>query len=202
MSPILIVITLLVIIVTPTTLQPSVATANYTTADIPADTPDNPFFHMTVTSNQSTSTVGDKTNVTLRVIFTTVPNEQGNGNWNIMLQPALDELNRRHPEMNIQIEYAEPYNEYRNSILDTLSNGDPVDIISLDQIWLGEFAEKGLIRNLMNLSSGVEWVIYMKQILMAPFTTTPYMVCGYGPMLEVCGIGRTCCKKQELIRNH
>ena len=144
MSPIVIVITLLVIIVTPTTLQPSVATANYTTAD----TPDNPFFHMTVTSNQSTSTVGDKTNVTLRVIFATVPNEQGNGNWNIMLQPALDELNRRHPEMNIQIEYAEPYNEYRNSILDTLSNGDPVDIISLDQIWLGEFAEKDLIRNL------------------------------------------------------
>src|SRR5919107_5550844 len=144
MSPIVIVITLLVVIITPTTVQPSVATANYTTAD----TPDNPFFHMTVTSNQSTSTVGDKTNVTLRVIFATVPNEQGNGNWNIMLQPALDELNRRHPEMNIQIEYAEPYSEYRNSILDTLSNGDPVDIISLDQIWLGEFAERGLIRNL------------------------------------------------------
>ena len=144
MSSIVIVITLLVIIVTPTTLQPSVATANYTTAD----TPDNPFFHMTVTSNQSTSTVGDKTNVTLRAIFATVPNELGIGNWNLILQPALDELNRRHPEMNIQIEYAEPYGEYRNSILDRLSNGDPVDIISLDQIWLGEFAEKGLIRNL------------------------------------------------------
>jgi multiple sugar transport system substrate-binding protein len=144
MSPILIVITLLMIIVTPTTLQPSVATANYTTADIP----DNQFFHLTVTSNQSTSTVGDKTNVTLRAILVTVPNELGIGNWNLMLQPALDELNRRHPEMNIQIEYAEPYNEYRNSILDRLSNGDSVDIISIDQIWLGEFAEKGLIRNL------------------------------------------------------
>jgi multiple sugar transport system substrate-binding protein len=144
MSPILIVITLLVITVSPTTLQPSVATANYTTAD----TPDNQFFHMTVTSNQSTSTVDDKTNVTLRASFPTVPNELGLGNWNHMLQPALNELNRRHPEMNIQIEYAEPYNEYRNSILDRLSNGDSVDIISLDQIWLGEFAQKGLIRNL------------------------------------------------------
>ena len=144
MSPILIVITLLVITVSPTTLQPSVATANYTTAD----TPDNQFFHMTVTSNQSTSTVGDKTNVTLRASFPTVPNELGLGNWNHMLQPALNELNRRHPEMNIQIEYDEPYNEYRNSILDRLSNGDSVDIISLDQIWLGEFAQKGLIRNL------------------------------------------------------
>jgi hypothetical protein len=102
MRPILIVITLLGAIITPTTLQPSVATANYTTAD----TPDNQFFHMTVTSNQSTSTVGDKTNVTLRGIFDIVPNDQGFGNWNLMLQPALDELNRRHPEMNIQIEYA------------------------------------------------------------------------------------------------
>src|SRR5215208_673557 len=144
MSPILIVITLLVITVSPTTLQPSVATASYTTAD----TPDNQFFHMTVTSNQSTSTVDDKTNVTLRASFPTVPNELGLGNWNHMLQPALNELNRRHPEMDIQIEYDEPYNEYRNSILDRLSNGDSVDIISLDQIWLGEFAQKGLIRNL------------------------------------------------------
>jgi multiple sugar transport system substrate-binding protein len=144
MSPILFVITLLVIIVTPTTLQPSVATANDTTADIA----DNPFFHMTVTSNQSTSTVGDKTNVTLRAVLVTMPNEQGIGNWNHTLQAALDELNRRHPEMNIQLDYAEPYGEFRNSTLDRLSNGEPVDIISLDQIWLGEFAEKGLIRNL------------------------------------------------------
>src|ERR671911_753463 len=143
MSPIVIVITLLVIIVTPTTLQPSLATANYT-----ADIPDTSFFNMTLMSNQSTSTVVDKTNVTLRTIFVTVPNEQGFGNWKPLLQPALDELNRRHPEMNIQIEYAEPYNEYRNSILDILSNGDSVDIISIDQIWLGEFVEKGLLRNL------------------------------------------------------
>src|ERR687897_3524590 len=92
MSPIVIVITLLVIIVTPTTLQPSVATTNYNTAD----KPDNQFFHKTVTSNQSTSTVGDKTNVTLRAIFVTIPNELGIGNWNLILQPALDELNRRH----------------------------------------------------------------------------------------------------------
>jgi multiple sugar transport system substrate-binding protein len=147
MSPILIVITLLLIIVTPTTLQPSLATANNTTTTT-ADTQDNEFFHMTVTSNQSTSTVGDKTNITLRAILVTIPNPQGIGNWNHTLQLALDELNRRHPEMNIQIDYSEPYNEFRNSTLDRLSNGDPVDIISLDQIWLGEFAGQGLLRNL------------------------------------------------------
>jgi multiple sugar transport system substrate-binding protein len=145
MSPILIVITLLGVIITPTTLQPSVATANYTTI---ADTPDNEFFNMTLISNQSTGTVGDKTNVTLKAILVTIPNEQGIGNWNHTLQLALDELNRRHPDMNIQIAYAEPYNEYRNSVFDVLSNGSSIDIISIDQIWLGEFAEKGLIRNL------------------------------------------------------
>jgi multiple sugar transport system substrate-binding protein len=143
-SPILIVITLLVIIVTPTTLQPSLATTNSTT-----DIPDNQFFKMTVISNQSTSTVGDKTNVTLRGIFNTIPDERGFGNWKQLLQPALDELNRRHPDMNIQIEYTEPYSgDKRNVILNSLLNGDPVDIISVDQIWLGEFAGKGLLNNL------------------------------------------------------
>src|ERR671915_2443867 len=145
MSPILIVITLLGVIITPTNLQPSVATANYT---IIADTPDNEFFNMTLISNQSTSTVGDKTNVTLRANLVTIPNPQGFGNWNHTLQLALDELNRRHPDMNIQIAYAEPYNEYRNSVFDVLSNGSSIDIISIDQIWLGEFAERGLLRNL------------------------------------------------------
>src|SRR5215217_942967 len=143
MSLTVIVITLLVIIITPTTLQPSLATTN-------ADLLDDSFFKMTVTSNQSTDTaVGEnKTNVTLRAILVTIPNDQGIGNWNHTLQAALNELNRRHPDMNIQIEYTEPYGEYRNSILDILSNDEPVDIISLDQIWLGEFAQKGLIRNL------------------------------------------------------
>ena len=140
MSPIVIVVALLVIIlITPTTLQPSLANANYTL----------------VPSNQTTSTVVDKTtNVTLRGIF----DDQGyQGAWNQLLQPALDELNRRHPDMNIQIEYTEfPYDETRNQILDRLSNGsDSVDIVSVDQIWLGEFAELGLIRNLT--SQFQEW---------------------------------------------
>jgi hypothetical protein len=57
MSPIVIVITLLVVIITSTTLQPSLATSNNNTT---GDILDNQFFHMTVTSNQSTSTVGEK----------------------------------------------------------------------------------------------------------------------------------------------
>jgi multiple sugar transport system substrate-binding protein len=130
------------IIITPTTLQPSLATANYTT-----DTPDASSSNTTtyVPSNQSTSTLVHKTNVTLRGLF----DDLGTKDWNQLLPLALDELNRRHPDMNIELEYTDfPYNETRNEILDRLSNGDSVDIISVDQIWLGEFAEKGLLRNL------------------------------------------------------
>ena len=32
--------------------------------------------------------------------------------------------------------------------MDRLSKGETVDIISVDQIWLGEFAQRGLIENL------------------------------------------------------
>ena len=67
-----------------------------------------------VPSNRSvTNTLLDKTtNVTLKGIFDDlgVP-----GAWKDLLQPALDELNRRHPDMNIQIEYDEfPYPRTRN----------------------------------------------------------------------------------------
>jgi multiple sugar transport system substrate-binding protein len=144
MSPVGVIITLLVVIVTPTTLQPSLATANNT-----GDTPDALSSNMItyVPSNQSTSTLVDKTNVTLRGLFNTA--DPGARNWDQLLQPGLDELNRRHPDMNIELEYTEfTYDETRNQILNRLSNGESVDIISLDQIWLGEFAGKGMLRNL------------------------------------------------------
>jgi multiple sugar transport system substrate-binding protein len=102
-----------------------------------------------VPSNQSTTSISssvEKTNVTLRGLFN-VQNDPGN--WNQLLQPALDELNRRHPDMNIELEYTEFfYPGTRNQILDRLSKGVSVDIISVDQIWLGEFAQGGLIENL------------------------------------------------------
>jgi multiple sugar transport system substrate-binding protein len=35
-------------------------------------------------------------------------------------------------------------------MLKAISNGTHIDIISLDEIWLGEFAEKGLLTDLTN----------------------------------------------------
>jgi multiple sugar transport system substrate-binding protein len=143
MSQVIIVFPLIAIIIASATFQPSLATANYT-----IDTSDNSISNMTVTytpSNQSTSTLTDKTNVTLRGLF----DDLGVRDWTRLLQPALDELNRRHPDIHIELEYTEfPYDETRNQILDRISKGESVDIISVDQIWLGEFAGNGLLENL------------------------------------------------------
>src|SRR5829696_425410 len=129
MSPVVIAL-VMIIITTSTVLQPVLASNSITL----------------VPSNQSSTSLPGKTNVTLRGLFTDLGES---GRWNQLLLPALDELNRRHPDMNIELEYTNsPYNVTRNRILDGLSNGNSVDIVSIDQIWLGEFAEKGLLRNL------------------------------------------------------
>jgi multiple sugar transport system substrate-binding protein len=157
------------IITTPTILQPTLATtainlstntttantttantttANTTTANTTTATTTytkNNTFTL-IPSNQSSTSLSDKTNVTLRGHLTDLG---APGRWNELLQPALDELNRRHPDMNIQIEYTDSlYNETRDIILDSLSSGDSLDIVSVGDIWLGEFAELGLLSNL------------------------------------------------------
>ncbi|HEU4446556.1 MAG TPA: extracellular solute-binding protein [Nitrososphaeraceae archaeon] len=150
MAPVAIAL-LTIIIITPPILQPALATTtnlaptNNTTIydDNNNEYNNNP---VTVLSSNQSGTLLDRTNVTLRGLFTDLANP---GRWNQLLQPALDELNRRHPDMNIQIEYTDfPYNITRERILDSLSSGELVDIVSVDQIWLGEFAELGLLRNL------------------------------------------------------
>jgi multiple sugar transport system substrate-binding protein len=41
-------------------------------------------------------------------------------------------------------------NNTRNQILNAINNGTSVDIVTLDQIWLGEFAQKHLLTDLTN----------------------------------------------------
>jgi multiple sugar transport system substrate-binding protein len=68
-----------------------------------------------------------------------------------LVDTAADKLRSNHPDLDIHVKYsATDYNNYRNQILKTLNNGTSVDLITLDQIWLGEFAEKGLLTDLTN----------------------------------------------------
>ncbi|HEX6281979.1 MAG TPA: hypothetical protein VFZ67_07090, partial [Nitrososphaera sp.] len=149
-SPVTAALLMIIIIATPTTiLQPALGTTtiNLSTNTTTITTTDTEYNSFTlVPLNQSSTSLVDKTNVTLRGLFN-VHNDPGN--WNQLLQPALDELNRRHPNMNIELEYIEFfYPGTRNQISDRLSKGETVDIISIDQIWLGEFAQRGLLKNL------------------------------------------------------
>lgn len=86
--------------------------------------------------------------VMLRAILTDLgdPNR-----WQTLFQPALEELRKRHPELDIQLNYTTfPYNMTRAALLESLSNKTAIDVISVDQIWLGELAEKGFLADLTN----------------------------------------------------
>lgn len=74
--------------------------------------------------------------------------------WNMLIPPALNELRMRHPNLNIQMNYTVlPYNDARTQMLKSMANGTSIDLISLDQIWLGEFANKSYILDLTNRSN-------------------------------------------------
>lgn len=76
------------------------------------------------------------------------------GRWNGLFQPALKILKDRHPDLDIQLTYTEsPYNETRTKMLTALGNHSSIDLVSVDQIWLGEFAEKGLLTDLTNMTT-------------------------------------------------
>ena len=64
-----------------------------------------------------------------------------------------DKLRSNHPDLHIHVKYIETgldNNNTRNQILKAITNGTSVDIVTLDQIWLGEFAQKGLLADLTN----------------------------------------------------
>jgi multiple sugar transport system substrate-binding protein len=74
--------------------------------------------------------------------------------WHVLFQPAIHKLQTRHPDLDIQINYISlPYNQTRTQLLRAMTNQTPVDLVSVDQIWLGEFAQKGLLTDLTNYVS-------------------------------------------------
>jgi multiple sugar transport system substrate-binding protein len=71
-----------------------------------------------------------------------------------LLESALSKLKTMYPNLNIQLNYSEyPTNQLRTKLLTTLDGTKApgsIDLVSLDQIWLGEFAQKGLLADLTN----------------------------------------------------
>src|SRR5215212_2506116 len=69
-----------------------------------------------------------------------------------LLNDAVNKLRSNHPDLGINLRYIElhdlPPAATKDQMLRAITNGTSIDIISLDQIWLGEFAEKGLLTDL------------------------------------------------------
>lgn len=85
-----------------------------------------------------------KQQVTLRAILS-APRDR----WDILLNDALHQLRLKHPEMNIELNYTVfPYNVTRAEILKTLGNKTSIDLVSVDQIWLGDFAQRSYLTDL------------------------------------------------------
>lgn len=61
---------------------------------------------------------------------------------------AAVELKRRHPDVDINVELdGSPYDDQRRKALISTQAGRGADVIQMDNIWLGEFAEGGIIQD-------------------------------------------------------
>ena len=95
-----------------------------------------------------------KEKVALTAIFVQLDNHHQMGK--LLLDHALAKLKPLYPNLDIQLNYLEyPSNQIRTQILKTLNHtttnaSGSIDLISFDQIWLGDFAQKGLLTDLTN----------------------------------------------------
>jgi multiple sugar transport system substrate-binding protein len=108
---------------------------------------------MAILSNNSSISASKSIHKEKVTITTLLSDLSQKGRWELLLNKALQELRARHPDKDISIIYTEfPTNETRKRILDAMSNGTHVDLMSVDQIWLGELAEKGFLTDLTNFT--------------------------------------------------
>ncbi|MDQ5876959.1 MAG: extracellular solute-binding protein, partial [Thermoproteota archaeon] len=109
---------------------------------------------ITATAGLTAPSSAQKEQVTLTAIL----EDQGDpGRWQTLLQPALQELRARHPDMDIQLNHTTyPYDKTRAELLTAMSNQTPIDLITVDPIWLGEFVEKGFLTDLTNRTENWE----------------------------------------------
>jgi multiple sugar transport system substrate-binding protein len=108
------------------------------------------------TINSALATQKEK--LTLTAVFNQLSNDGQIGK--VLVQRALDQMRAVHPNLDVQLKYVEyPYNQTRTQMLKILNQTtiaatmSGVDLVSLDQIWLGEFAQKGLLTDLTSYTN-------------------------------------------------
>jgi multiple sugar transport system substrate-binding protein len=98
-------------------------------------------------SQETSMPTGQKRQVTLVAVL----DDQGDPprwmDW--LLRPAIEELNDRHPDLNITLDYEPiPYQNLHEEFANAMANQTAVDIMTVDYIWLGEYVEKGYLLDL------------------------------------------------------
>src|ERR1041384_6662852 len=74
--------------------------------------------------------------------------------WDALFADALAKLREKHPDMTINVDYRVlPYADTRKQILTAMAGKTPLDLISVDQIWLGEFAQGGFLSDLTDFTN-------------------------------------------------
>lgn len=69
--------------------------------------------------------------------------------WDILFKAAQQKLNEKHPDMDIKVDYTVlPYDATRTQILTAMAGRTPLDLVSVDQTWLGQFAQGGFLSDL------------------------------------------------------
>ena len=114
-----------------------------------------------------------------QVVLSGILEDQGDPErWKSLILPAIKELKHRHPDLDIQMNYTTyPYNEMRDRLISAAKNHTVVDLVSLDQIWLG--CRRGFlailrtIRKLGRKMTGIRKLGWW-------FLATRYMLSGHG----------------------
>jgi multiple sugar transport system substrate-binding protein len=91
----------------------------------------------------------DNNTITLTVLFNEIVASPNAGR--LLIDNALQALTNQTDAV-INVKYIEfpSVNSTRHEITRLLSNQTPIDIITVDQIWIGELAERGLLTDLTN----------------------------------------------------
>jgi multiple sugar transport system substrate-binding protein len=97
------------------------------------------------------ATANQKQYVTITALF----NQLGKAGMNqALLEDAIEELKSNHRDLDINLNYRElhdlSHDATKTEMLKTLTNGTDIDIVLLDQIWLGDFAQRGVLTDLTN----------------------------------------------------
>jgi multiple sugar transport system substrate-binding protein len=113
------------------------------------------FIILFVIGVKNVSGTQDDSEITLTILFNEIVSSPNAGK--LLIDNALEVL-RNETNATINVNYVEfqSDNSTRDEIIRLLSTQNPIDIITIDQIWLGDLVQKGLLADLTNYTTN-QW---------------------------------------------